>query len=99
ALREGKRPLPELQTIEQVPMALIQARIAAGLSQEQLAEHLGLKSQQIQRYEATEYRAASLGRVLEVARVLRVPIREELLPGDAEFSLQRMINRLKGAGL
>src|SRR5438552_3478519 len=41
ALREGKRPLPELQTIEQVPMALIQARIAAGLSQEQLAEHLG----------------------------------------------------------
>ena len=99
ALREGKRPLQELHSIEQIPSALIQARIASGLSQEQLAERLGIKAQQIQRYEATEYRAASLARVVEVASALGVSIREGLLPTAGEVSVKRMFDRLKSAGL
>jgi hypothetical protein len=35
-----------------------------------LAERLGLKEQQIQRYEATNYASASLSRVQQVARAL-----------------------------
>jgi ribosome-binding protein aMBF1 (putative translation factor) len=70
-LRGGKQTIAELESFEQLPSALIQARIAAGLSQEQLADRLGLKAQQIQRYEATEYRSASLARVAEVVRVLK----------------------------
>ena len=50
-------------------------RIAAGLSQEELAVKLGLKPQQIQRYEATEYQAASFERVQEIMRVLGVRLR------------------------
>ena len=99
SLREGKRPVQQLQTIEQIPAALIQSRIAGGLSQEQLAERMGLKSQQIQRYEATEYRAASLARVIEVARALRVRIPAGLLPSEGELSVERMFERLKTAGL
>lgn len=56
--------------VADLPQALIRARIAAGLSQRELAERLGLKEQQIQRYEATNYETASLKRVLEVARAL-----------------------------
>ncbi|MBM4258372.1 MAG: helix-turn-helix transcriptional regulator [Deltaproteobacteria bacterium] len=41
-------------SLEELPKTLIQARIAGGLSQEDLATTLGLKPQQIQRYEATE---------------------------------------------
>lgn len=70
-LRGGKQTIAPLESFEQLPSALIQARIAAGLSQEQLADRLGLKAQQIQRYEATEYRSASLARVAEVVRVLK----------------------------
>ena len=36
-----------------LPDILIQARIAAGMSQTKLARELGLKPQQVQRYEAT----------------------------------------------
>ncbi len=32
---------------------LVQARIASGMSQTDLAERLGMKPQQVQRYEAT----------------------------------------------
>jgi len=53
---------------------LVQARIAAGLSQKELANRLHLKEQQIQRYEQTEYETASLGRLADVARALHVRI-------------------------
>lgn len=50
---------------------LIKKRIALGLNQRQLAERMGLAEQQIQRYEATGYRSASLKRILEVVDALQ----------------------------
>lgn len=70
ALKSGRVELPELSLIEEVPRALIRARIASGMTQEQLAQALQLKTQQIQRYEASEYAGASLSRVREIAHVL-----------------------------
>jgi transcriptional regulator with XRE-family HTH domain len=57
--------------VETLPDTLIRARIAAGLSQAALAERLGMKPQQVQRYEATKYASASLTRLLEVARAIQ----------------------------
>jgi ribosome-binding protein aMBF1 (putative translation factor) len=74
-LRSGKRTVVTLGSLEELPKTLIQARIAARLSQEELAVKLGLKPQQIQRYEATEYQAASFARVQEIMRVLGVKLR------------------------
>src|SRR4029077_15911783 len=68
ALRSGRRKVLELNSFEDLPRALIQARIASGMSQEELAKRLGLKAQQIQRYEATDYGAASLARVSDIAK-------------------------------
>jgi ribosome-binding protein aMBF1 (putative translation factor) len=74
-LRSGRRRSLALESIEELPKTLIQARIAAGLSQEELAGKLGLKPQQIQRYEATNYQGASLERVNEILRALGVKLR------------------------
>lgn len=81
ALRGGRRPGPSPETLDELPQALIEARIAAGLTQRQLAEHLGLKEQQIQRYEATDYAGASLERVRQVAR--RLGVRMHAPPTEA----------------
>ncbi|WP_250122372.1 helix-turn-helix transcriptional regulator [Chroococcidiopsis sp. CCMEE 29] len=59
-----------VDSLEALPRALIKARIAAKLSQKDLAERLGLKEQQIQRYEATEYASANFARVIEVSQAL-----------------------------
>ena len=75
-LHSGKRKIVLLRSLEELPKTLIQARIARGLSQEELAAKLDLKPQQVQRYEATEYRSASLERVTEIARVLGVKLRQ-----------------------
>jgi DNA-binding XRE family transcriptional regulator len=57
--------------LEALPHRLVRARIAAGLTQAALAKKLGLKEQQIQRYETNQYASASLSRVIEIARAIR----------------------------
>ena len=59
-----------VENIAGLPTALIRGRIAKGWNQRQLAELLGLKAQQIQRYEATEYASASMKRVMDIASIL-----------------------------
>ena len=67
-----------LDSLAALPEALIRARIAAGLTQKELATRLGLKEQQVQRYEATRYAAASLTRIQAVAEALGVRIEERI---------------------
>jgi HTH-type transcriptional regulator/antitoxin HigA len=53
-------------------LALIVARIALGFSQKELGRRLGLKEQQIQRYEAERYRTISLSNYRRISHVLGV---------------------------
>ena len=70
ALHAGGQSTQPLGTLVELPRLLIQRRIAAGLSQKDLAERRGLKEQQVQRYEATEYASASFSRLVEVIHAL-----------------------------
>lgn len=69
-LHVGRSKEVILETVEDLPKALIRARIASGLTQEGLARRLGVKPQQVQRYEATEYESASFARILKVVHAL-----------------------------
>lgn len=63
-----------LDAVEDLPKTLIRARIASGMTQAGLANRLGLKTQQIQRYEATEYESASFSRIRKVVQALGLKI-------------------------
>ncbi len=71
ALKSGSFDFKKTPSLEEIPKWLIQARIARGLRQEDLAKMLKLKKQQIQHYESTNYAAASLSRIQAIAEVLR----------------------------
>ena len=71
-LKSGEITFAKMHSLENLPSMLVQARIAAGLSQTDLAERLGMKAQQIQRYEASDYSGASLDRLIEVCEALNV---------------------------
>lgn len=73
SLKAGEFGLESLAAVDELPTVLIKARISQGLSQKALAERVGVKEQQIQRYEATEYASASLSRIREVANALYSP--------------------------
>jgi ribosome-binding protein aMBF1 (putative translation factor) len=78
-LRSGKLRKLKKSTFQELPTELIRARIARGLTQKDLARKLGLKEQQIQRYEETDYASASLHRVYEVIKALDLEVREEVI--------------------
>ena len=61
-----------VMSIDELPEFLIKARIASGMNHRELAEHLQVQEQQIQRYEAERYASASYRRLREVAHVLGV---------------------------
>jgi HTH-type transcriptional regulator / antitoxin HipB len=72
ALRSGARLPRPPESFPDVARYLIQTRISRGWTQQELAEHCGLKEQQIQRYEANDYEQASLARICELAQALGV---------------------------
>jgi HTH-type transcriptional regulator/antitoxin HigA len=75
-LKSGQISFAKAYALEELPRVLVQARIASGMSQTDLAEKLNMKPQQIQRYEATNYMGASLARLIEVSDILSVKTSE-----------------------
>ena len=73
-LKSGTIKQHEPSRITEIGERLIEARIATGLSQKMLGERLGMREQQIQRYETKRYRTANLARVAEVAEALQLDI-------------------------
>jgi len=74
ALRDGEISEASIADLAEVGQALIEARIAARLTQRALAQRLGIDEQQIQRLEAGRYESASLGRLGKIARALGVQL-------------------------
>ena len=60
--------------VTEIGQRLIDARITQGLTQKQLANRLGLKEQQIQRYEQERYQSANLRRISEIAEALELDL-------------------------
>jgi HTH-type transcriptional regulator/antitoxin HigA len=69
--KAGDVDLPALQKIDHFGELLVQARLAKGMTQEDLANVLGQKPQQVQRYERELYRRASLETLIRVAAAVR----------------------------
>jgi transcriptional regulator with XRE-family HTH domain len=64
----------DFESLADLPLALLRARLSLGWTQERLAEELNMRKQQIQRYERTFYESASFRRILEVASALGVGV-------------------------
>lgn len=76
ALKSGAVTVLKAASLEDLPSILIRARIALGFPQRKLAQVLGVKEQQVQRYESEGYASASLRRLAQVANALQLNISE-----------------------
>ena len=89
----------EMTSMEDIPAALVKARIAAGLTQRELADKLELKEQQIQRYEAAGYASASLERIQQVMDALGLKLGRGVFLPSAKVSLSKLFGRAKELGI
>jgi predicted nucleic acid-binding protein len=82
-LRDGHITGREIDSLKDLPAALIEARIAARLTQHQLAQRVSVAEQQIQRWEANAYSGVNLDRLQNVADALGVSIHETITYSSA----------------
>jgi len=97
-LRSGETSTIELNSLSELPDGLIRARIAAGLTQKDLAARLGLHEQQIQRYEASKYEGATFSRIVDIADAIGLRIRKQLEVLKTTSS-EAVMTRLRTIGL
>lgn len=79
ALKAGKVLISHVQSLAELPLAMIKSRIANGLTQANLADKVGIKVQQIQRYEADRYESASLKTLMRIANALEIGLDGDII--------------------
>jgi HTH-type transcriptional regulator/antitoxin HigA len=62
-------------SLETLPNILIQARVARGWTQKKLAKKLNVDTQQIQRYEKSNYKSISLERAIDILKILDIDLK------------------------
>ncbi len=98
SLQHKRNESLEITSLAELPSVLIKARIASGLTQKQLADKLGIKEQQVQRYEATDYAGANLQRIQQVIEALGVKARKQLFIPEVPVTSSSLFRRLEEVG-
>jgi transcriptional regulator with XRE-family HTH domain/Zn-dependent peptidase ImmA (M78 family) len=98
-LKAGKTAVVSSTGLHDLPRMLIRARIAAGLSHKDLADRLGMKEQQIQRYEANDYSGASLERIKAVMESVGLSLTGEFVLPTSSVDEKALLQKLDEVGL
>ncbi|MEA5516766.1 MULTISPECIES: helix-turn-helix transcriptional regulator [Nostocales] len=70
---DTSKPLKiQVDSLNKLPDALIKVRLAAKITQRELADRLGIAEQRVKEYEDTDYQCASFVEILEVSTALGV---------------------------
>ena len=76
-LKSGSVKVISANSFHELPNVLIKARIARSLTQKELALKLGMKEQQIQRYETNNFASASFSVIEKIVDALNITIEEK----------------------
>lgn len=95
----GDLAIFDVNSISDLPKALIMSRISMGLTQKDLADRLGMKEQQIQRYENTEYSSASFNTLVSIVEALDLKITEDVFLPKESREKNILLSKLNDAGL
>jgi transcriptional regulator with XRE-family HTH domain len=98
-LKAGGISSLQINSLEELPTAIVKARIASGLTQKELADKLGVKEQQIQRYEQNDYAGVSIDRIQEIIKALNVSVKQSILLPTTHHTVDDLSTRLSGAGI
>ena len=73
-----------VETLNKLPEALIKARMAAKMSEEELAEILDIDPERIKEYEKKKYQNASLTEILDISLALGLEFKTAVMQVDFE---------------
>ncbi len=74
SLKKNKKYIFKARMIGDLPLLLIEYKIVMGYTQKEFADKLGLKEQQLQRYEAEDYKSVTFKNLLKFIQVIGVDV-------------------------
>jgi transcriptional regulator with XRE-family HTH domain len=92
--RTQKKRLPEGSFYRDLGRAIRVARSAAGRSQEEVAAHLDLTFQQVQKYENGRNRIP-IDRLVSLADFLEVPLQQFMTPSASDSEFQALASQFR----
>ena len=84
-LKSGEVKIISAKSFNDLPTLIIKARIARALTQKDLALKLGMKEQQIQRYESNYFANASFAMMSKIVDALDITIEEKVRLKSSSF--------------
>jgi HTH-type transcriptional regulator/antitoxin HipB len=75
SLKKAPKKLLKERGISELPTLLIEYKIVSGLTQKEFSEQLGLKEQQLQRYEADNFNSISFKNLLKFLELIGLEIK------------------------
>jgi HTH-type transcriptional regulator/antitoxin HigA len=76
-LKSGTVKVITAKSFHELPEVIIKARIARSMTQKDLALSLGMKEQQIQRYESNNFASVSFSKIEKIVEALGITIEEK----------------------
>ncbi len=97
-VKSGKVKLT-IQSLSELGINLVKARIKEGMDQATLAKHLNFSESQIKFHESEKYSTIAIADLRKVAKILNIKIPNEVLPTDLNGKISKILAKLKRAGL
>jgi DNA-binding Xre family transcriptional regulator len=73
-LKTNKSSLLNERSIDELPELLIEYKVQAGLTQKEFSQKIGMKEQQLQRYEAENFNSISFKNLLKILHAIGLEI-------------------------
>lgn len=73
-LKKKKKPATKERPLSQLPQLITEYKIASGLTQKELSKKLGMKEQQLQRYEASRFKGISFDNLLQFLEAMNIEL-------------------------
>ena len=84
-LKRRKKVAAKARPLDQLPQLITEYKIASGLTQKELSQKLGMKEQQLQRYEANRFKGISFDNLLQLVSAM-----------DVQLEIRPVLRRRKG---
>jgi len=83
-----KKGEPHLKTrrISDLPTMIIEYRVRSGMTQKEFAKKIGMKEQQLQRYESEDFQSISFKNLMKILQAIGLDILIQETPADRQKS-------------
>jgi len=92
-LKENKAKILKARNLDDLPSLIIEYKIISGLTQKEFSDKIGIKEQQLQRYEADNFKSITFKNLLKILRSIGLNVVIQNIPIENKANKQSGRNK------